>query len=185
MLLACSLVSAPYRWLIGAHVPTPTPAPAATPTPTPAQLEEGIVAPEDASPAALTTSSASATCGTLFLLVVSAAFIAWDLLFRVRARVLAPAHSALCCYTSCAGGRSCSLSPCFRWRWGGYGRTADPDPARGQCASQTRTVGHLLRCSSTAHKERRSSRRPSRKGRQRTKVTGLEARPSRCAVTEF
>jgi hypothetical protein len=95
MLLACSLISAPYRWLIGAHVPTPTPAPAATPTPTPAQLEEGIVAPEDASPAALTTSSASATCGTLFLFVVSAAFIAWDLLFRVRARVLAPAHSAL------------------------------------------------------------------------------------------
>jgi hypothetical protein len=95
MLLVCFLASAAYRWLIGTHVPIPTPAPAATPTPTPAQLEEGIVVPEYASPAALTTSLASATCTTLLWLVGSAAYIAWDLLFRMRTPVLDPAHSVL------------------------------------------------------------------------------------------
>jgi hypothetical protein len=93
VLAACFLASAPYRWLIGAHVHSPaSPTPAPIQTDTPAQLEDGAPPPEDtASP----TPTILVTGGALLLLFVSCAFLAFDFLFHVRVKVLAPAHSVL------------------------------------------------------------------------------------------
>ncbi|KAJ7870810.1 hypothetical protein B0H14DRAFT_3439900 [Mycena olivaceomarginata] len=97
VLAACFLASAPYRWLIGAHVHSPaSPTPAPTQTDTPAQLEDGAPPPEDA---ASPTPTILVTGGALLLLFVSCAFLAFDFLFHVRVKVLAPAHSVVFAFT--------------------------------------------------------------------------------------